>query len=521
MTGAATGPAFRLHPARDLRRWLQLGLAALWLFDALLQFQPFMFSAGFARMLAGAAHGNPAVIAGPVTWAAHLTGQHPVAANAVFGSVQLLLALGVAWRPTVRLALAGSAVWALAVWWLGEGLGGLFTPAASPVTGAPGAAVLYALLAVLVWPSGRPRTATFAAGTPLGPAAARAIWVLLWFGLAWFSVADAPAATIATLRSGPGPLILAAMCCLIAAGILLPVPGVRGTAAAAAAIALAMWAAGQDFGGIATGMGTDPGTGPLLALLAVSYWPSRALTRGAAPAGTPVPTGAGVARARAPGPGRMPFPRRVSRAGALVRAGGAVLVAQVIMGAATAGMLVPRFDPVPPVAWQILAAAGTAWFSWLCLRTAVTSHPGRGHRAGHDLPHALACGAMLYMLLNASGMRPAPAVSALLTGATGPMHAGAHLPAVAIALAVAMAGAAVLTTDRLTSLVPARAALPVQSAERAAPPGPAVLPTAVRGYPLGRAAPPARGRALLVPRLAACCQVAMGIAMAYLLIQML
>jgi hypothetical protein len=166
---------------------------------------------------------------------------------------------------------------------------------------------------------------------------------------------------VAALRSGPGPLILAAVCCLIAAGILLPVPGVRGTVALAAATALAMWARGQDFGGIATGMGTDPGTGPVLALLAVSYWPSRALTRGAAPAGMPVPTGAGAARAPGPGPGRMPFPRRMSRAGALVRAGsrragGAVLVTQVIMGAATAGMLVPRFDPVPLVAWQILAA---------------------------------------------------------------------------------------------------------------------------------------------------------------------
>jgi hypothetical protein len=420
MNDAVTGSALRLHTARDLRRWLQLGLAALWLFDALLQFQPFMFSAGFARMLAGAAHGNPAVIAGPVTWAAHLTGQHPVAANAVFGSVQLLLALGIAWRPTVRLALAGSAVWALAVWWLGEGLGGLFTPAASPVTGAPGAAVLYALLAVLVWPSGRPRTATFAAGTPLGPAAARAIWVLLWFSLAWFSVADAPAATIAALRSGPGPLILAAMCCLIAAGILLPVPGVRGTVAAAAAIALAMWAAGQDFGGIVTGMGTDPGTGPLVALLAVSYWPSRALTLGAAPAGMPVPTGAGAARVQAPGRGRTPFPRRVSHAGARVsagsrRAGGAVLVTQVIMGAATAGMLVPRLDPVPLVAWR-------------CLRTAATSHPGRGHQAGHDLPHALACGTMLYMLLNASGMRPAPAVSALMAGPPAPCMPGRICP---------------------------------------------------------------------------------------------
>jgi hypothetical protein len=39
------------------------------------------------------------------------------------------------------------------VWWLGEGLGGIFTGLASPLTGGPGAAVLYALLAVLIWPA--------------------------------------------------------------------------------------------------------------------------------------------------------------------------------------------------------------------------------------------------------------------------------------------------------------------------------------------------------------------------------
>jgi hypothetical protein len=99
------------------------------------------------------------------------------------------------------------------------------------------------------------------------------------------------------------------MCCLIAAGILLPVPGVRGTVAAAAAIALAMWAAGQDFGGIVTGMGTDLGTGPLLALLAASYWPSRALTGRAAPAGRPVPTGPGAPAATGrPAPAGCPSP---------------------------------------------------------------------------------------------------------------------------------------------------------------------------------------------------------------------
>jgi hypothetical protein len=48
--------------APDRRRSLQLALAALWLLDAVLQYQTFMFSQGFPRMLAATAAGNP----GPV-----------------------------------------------------------------------------------------------------------------------------------------------------------------------------------------------------------------------------------------------------------------------------------------------------------------------------------------------------------------------------------------------------------------------------------------------------------------------
>jgi MYXO-CTERM domain-containing protein len=36
-----------------------------------------------------------------------------------------------------------------------------------------------------------------------------------------------------------------------------------------------MWVIGQDFGEVLTGQGTDPGTGPLLLLLAAAYWPLR------------------------------------------------------------------------------------------------------------------------------------------------------------------------------------------------------------------------------------------------------
>ena len=49
------------------RRTLQLALAALWLLDAVLQYQTFMFSQGFPRMLAETAAGNPGPVAGPVT----------------------------------------------------------------------------------------------------------------------------------------------------------------------------------------------------------------------------------------------------------------------------------------------------------------------------------------------------------------------------------------------------------------------------------------------------------------------
>jgi hypothetical protein len=46
------------------RRALQLALAALWLLDAVLQYQTFMFSQGFPRMLAETAAGNPGPVAG-------------------------------------------------------------------------------------------------------------------------------------------------------------------------------------------------------------------------------------------------------------------------------------------------------------------------------------------------------------------------------------------------------------------------------------------------------------------------
>ena len=65
----------------DARRALQLALAAIWLLDGVLQYQPFMYTKGFGQMLAGTAGGNPSVIAHPITWNATLVEHHLVLIN--------------------------------------------------------------------------------------------------------------------------------------------------------------------------------------------------------------------------------------------------------------------------------------------------------------------------------------------------------------------------------------------------------------------------------------------------------
>jgi hypothetical protein len=129
-----------------LRNWLAL----TWLLDAVLQYQPFMFSKAFSQMLSGAGQGNPHVIAQPISWAAGIVADRPILVNAVFATIQLLLATGIIWRCTTKIALVASIAWSLGVWWFGEGFGGVLAGTASPVNGAPGAVILYALLAVLV-----------------------------------------------------------------------------------------------------------------------------------------------------------------------------------------------------------------------------------------------------------------------------------------------------------------------------------------------------------------------------------
>ena len=298
---ALAGAHGRVAPLAT-RRKLQLALGVIWLLDGILQYQPFMFSPAFPRMLAGTSAGNPALVASPINWSATFIDHHLVAVNAVFATIQLVLGLGIAWRPTVKLALAASVAWALGVWWFGEGLGGILGGTASPVNGAPGAVLLYALLAVLLWPADRDLGAPFVAARAVGQRVARVSWFVLWGSLALFAVLpatrapqavsdmisalapgqpawlawiDTHAASALTHQGLPASITLATALALVAAGIYLPKRFSRPVIVLALVLATLIWLA-EGLGGIFTGAGTDPNSGPLLALLALAFWPEAA-----------------------------------------------------------------------------------------------------------------------------------------------------------------------------------------------------------------------------------------------------
>jgi hypothetical protein len=286
----------------DARRALQLGLAAVWLLDGVLQYQSFMYTKAFGQLLAGTAAGNPSVIARPINWDATLVEHHLVLINTIFATIQLLLGLGIAFRPTVRWALAASIAWAIGVWWFGEGLGGILNGGASPLNGAPGAVIIYALIAVLLWPADRDSAAPFVAARAVGAHVARALWLVFWLSQAYFALTPANRAPqavnamIASMNSGePGwlaaierggaalvanqglaaSIALATALVLIAIGVYLPQPFGKATLVLAIVVALVIWVVAQAFGGILAGGATDPNSGPLLALLALAYWPCK------------------------------------------------------------------------------------------------------------------------------------------------------------------------------------------------------------------------------------------------------
>jgi hypothetical protein len=303
-TAAATsrGPGTQVAgQPRDRQRTYQLVLATIWLLDAVLQLQPFMFArgaSGFSGMLNSSAAGNPGWIAHSITWNASNVSHHPVLGNTVFALVQFLIAFGLVWRRSVKPALALSIVWSLGVWWFGEGLGGIAHGVATPFGGGPGSVLFYAVLAVLLWPSARP-DGPFVAARSVGVSAAKAIWVALWGLLAvlavvgsgrspralhdlvamytgepgWLAHIDRLTESLVLRDGAAAAIALAVTCVVVAVGVYFPPPATKAALVLGMTVFGVIWVATQDFGGILAGGATDPNSGPLVILLALLYWP--------------------------------------------------------------------------------------------------------------------------------------------------------------------------------------------------------------------------------------------------------
>jgi hypothetical protein len=310
------------HPMRITRRHLQIALGLLWLLDGGLQLQPFMLGTGFAnQVIAPVAAGQPSFVAAPVRWGASVIAAHPVAWDVPFATLQLLIGFGLLVPRTARLALAASIPWSLGVWFFGEGLSGLAGGHASLLTGAPGSAALYGVLALAAWPARDPSDQAPARWLPL-------VWAVLWVGGAVFQALPgqntgtavaaaitsgdegAPAwlgslhASVAGWTTRHGPAVVIA---LVVAEALIGLAALhrrgRGpTAVAGFVLALALWVVGQDLGQLYSGQATDPNTAPIIALLAIAMVGGRRSRVGAPVAAVGTRDTGGVARGQ-PGAG--------------------------------------------------------------------------------------------------------------------------------------------------------------------------------------------------------------------------
>ena len=171
--------------------------------------------------------------------------------------------------------------------------------------------------------------------------------------------------------------------------------------------------------------------------------------------------------------------------------------AHALLGVALAGLLAPSVSVLPRATWAadtwaaIFAAAGV-WFAW---RLATSLRTERARYASV----LLLCAAMVFVELDPTytasasggGMASMPGMPAMASTSASTAF---RTPTLALLFAFAVIGFAVLATDRIA--LPAAERSTAEAAESA-------------------------GRALIAPRAAIACHVAVGVVLGYLLVLML
>jgi hypothetical protein len=295
---------------RITTRGVQVALGLIWLLAGLLQFQSFMYTHGIVTEVFGpAAEKQWSIVGGPMKTIDSFYGRDLTLWNTLAAEIQCAIGLGlILSRKTVKTALILSFAWAPVVWWFGEGFGGLTSNTLpSPLMGAPGGVILYAIVGLLVYPTrgtelGAPgqEGRSPADGGPLGDRGGLYAWSGLWIlsaGLWLVNVNRATGATHEMIRAmaaasphwlakfqssvgshtqGHGTTI-AVVLAIVSAAVALGVwwkPTRWPALAVGIVVSLAYWVFGQSLGGpFWIGDATDVNAGPLFVLLAVALFP--------------------------------------------------------------------------------------------------------------------------------------------------------------------------------------------------------------------------------------------------------
>jgi hypothetical protein len=286
------------------QKFLRYTLGALWLLDAIFQVQPQMFTTNMINsVLLPTLSSQPVPVAISLHTITLMISQHLVFFNLLIAIVEaeigIFLLAGIWVRGTVILSI----VWALIVWYGGEGMNMLLTGQASVLTGAPGAVLLYPLLGLLLYPRKASPTGT-STDSLLSPMRFR--WVLAGFwifaGLLqlqpfWWQperisqmigsmtglgklnalLIDpvlVPLARFTDPLEVPLNIVLVVLFLGLGIALALVKPKqMRPLLVVSVLFSVLIWWGAQAFGMILTGLATDFNSGLLIVLMTLVCWP--------------------------------------------------------------------------------------------------------------------------------------------------------------------------------------------------------------------------------------------------------
>lgn len=276
--------------------------------DGLLQFQPQMFTMNMVNgVMKPMLSGQPGVIEPSLQFIVNQTTAHLIAINLLIAIVQALMGLAFLLLPNrlIKPVVVVSIIWALIVWYGGEGMNMLLTGQASIFTGAPGAVLFYPLLGLVIWP--RIPTSGDARANDEGLISRRLLrwflagfWIfaaLLQFQPNWWQPGQISQAIGAMVGQGGVntilvdpvlqrvaqatanieiPLNIVVILLFLALGLALAVvknEQVRPFLLASIILSVIFWYLTEAFGMILTGMATDFNSGLLVVVMVLACWP--------------------------------------------------------------------------------------------------------------------------------------------------------------------------------------------------------------------------------------------------------